>query len=235
MWVRWGQEVVDAVACSALHVLPSNVTAELTHDAILRDVPAGTTTHRDDDPPFAELVAKGLIRAYLASPSGRTLTARYCRKGALMGIATLFSERRPRAHGTTTALVDSRVLALQPTTVRRLAGDPQVARALLNETSERVMEFIEELEINSFGSLRQRLVRHLLDIAADQQQGARLVASLSQEELAGAIGTVREIVVRILRDLREEGLVQTGREGIVLLDPARLHDETYRRGIDPDL
>src|SRR5919204_4837659 len=130
MKIRWDHDVVDAIACSALRILPSELLDELTHDAFLRDVPAGTTTHRDGEPPFAELVVSGLIRAYLASPSGRTLTARYCRKGALMGIATLFSERRPRAHGTTTALVDSRVLALQPTTVRRLAGDPQVARAL---------------------------------------------------------------------------------------------------------
>jgi CRP/FNR family transcriptional regulator len=235
MKIRWDHDVVDAIACSALRILPSELLDELTHDAFLRDVPAGTTTHRDGEPPFAELVVSGLIRAYLASPAGRTMTARYCRKGALMGIATLFSESRPRAHGTTAAVVHSRVLGLQPITVRRLAGDARVARALLNETSERVMEFIEELEITSFGSLRQRLVRNLLDIAADQQQGARLVARVSQEELAGTIGTVREIVVRILRDLREEGLVQTGREGVVLLDPARMYDETYPRGSHPEI
>ncbi len=200
MRLRWDRDVIDAVACSALRILPNDLVTELTSDAILRDTPAGTTTHRDDEPPFAELVVSGLIRAYLVAPSGRTMTARYCRKGALMGIATLFSQSTPRAHGTTTALVDSRVLGLQPATIRRLAGDARVTRALLNETSERVMEFIEELEINSFGSLRQRLVRHLLDIAADQQQGRRLVARVSQGELAGTIGTVREIVVRILRD-----------------------------------
>lgn len=227
MGTPWGEEVTDAVAQSVFAVLPGELVAELTRDAVLRDVPAGTTTHRDDDPPFADLVVGGLIRAYLASPSGRTMTARYCRKGALMGIATLFSEANPSAHGSTTALVDSRVLGLQPATVRRLAEDLRVARALLTETSDRVMTFIEQLELSSFGSLRQRLARHLLDVASEQQQGSLLVARLSQEDLAGAIGTVREVVVRILHDLREQGMVRTGRDGVVLLDPSRLYAETY--------
>jgi CRP/FNR family transcriptional regulator, cyclic AMP receptor protein len=39
------------------------------------------------------------------------------------------------------------------------------------------------------------------------------------------VGTVREVVVRILRDLRQDGVVQTERDRIVLLEPARLIQE----------
>ena len=46
--------------------------------------------------------------------------------------------------------------------------------------------------------------------------------SVSQQELAEAVGTVREVVVRVLRDLRTAGVVRTERGLIVVLDPARL-------------
>jgi hypothetical protein len=52
---------------------------------------------------------------------------------------------------------------LSPETVRALAEhDIRVTRALLRETSARVAEYINELETSAFGSLRQRLARHLL-------------------------------------------------------------------------
>jgi hypothetical protein len=38
---------------------------------------------------------------------------------------------------------------------------------------------------------------------------------------------VREVVVRALRELRAEGLLRTGRDGIVLLDPERLAAEAH--------
>jgi CRP/FNR family transcriptional regulator len=204
------------------------VINRLIDGAVLGDVPAGKATHEEGDPPFAELVVRGLIRGYVSAPNGRTMSIRYCRPGALMGIATLFNERNPRAHGNTTALVDSRILKLHPAVVRELAErDIRVTGALLRETSARVAEYIKEVEASSFASIRQRLARHLLDIAAEQQVGQRLAARASQQELAGAVGTVREVVVRILRDMRIEGLVRTSRSGVELLDPARLDAQTY--------
>ena len=62
--------------------------------------------------------------------------------------------------------------------------------------------------------------RHLLDLASE---GApELVVSVSQQQLAEAVGTVREVIVRVLRELRTAGVVRTERNRIVIVDPARL-------------
>jgi len=74
---------------------------------------------------------------------------------------------------------------------------------------------------------------HLLDLASARVQpggvgrgsGRGLVVQVRQQELASAVGTVREVVVRVLRDLRQDGLVRTERDRIVLLKPARLIQE----------
>jgi CRP/FNR family transcriptional regulator len=49
---------------------------------------------------------------------------------------------------------------------------------------------------------------------------------VSQQELADATGSVREVVARALRDLRAAGIVATTADSVVILDPARLYAET---------
>jgi CRP/FNR family transcriptional regulator, cyclic AMP receptor protein len=99
--------------------------------------------------------------------------------------------------------------------------------------SERVLSFVWELSGSAFATVRQRVARHLLDLAservrgpaAEQRSGSELVVKVSQRELAEAVGTAREVVVRVLRELRQEGVVRTGRDQIVIADPARLIQE----------
>jgi CRP/FNR family cyclic AMP-dependent transcriptional regulator len=51
------------------------------------------------------------------------------------------------------------------------------------------------------------------------------VVSVTQQELADAVGTVREVVVGVPRELRQEGVVRTERDRIVVTDADRLIDE----------
>jgi CRP/FNR family transcriptional regulator len=85
---------------------------------------------------------------------------------------------------------------------------------------------LDEIPGNTFAAVRQRVARHLLDLAAQRGPGreamAEIVVPVSQQELADAAGTVREVVVRVLRELRRDGVVRTERDHIVILDPARL-------------
>jgi CRP-like cAMP-binding protein len=221
-------DVQRALAASSLQTLGPDLIERLVAGARLRDFAAGASIHVAGDPAFAELVVNGLVRGFVAAPDGRTMSIRYGRLGSLMGIATLFNDRTPRAHGNTVALVSSRLVAFRPEVLRDLTRrDLHVAGALLAEISARVGEYIKEIEATSFASARQRLARYLLDVASDQLVGAALEARASQEQLAAGAGTVREVVVRILADMRAERLVNTRRGAVELLDPERLYEETY--------
>ena len=220
-------DVRAAVLKSHLHELPSDVIDELVTGAIRVKIPAGSVTHREGEPgPTLELVISGVVRVFVTAPDGRTMTVRYCRPGALIGAVSLFA-RRFTMPAATQALVDAELLRLSPAVVRRaVARDTRVAQAFLSELSERVLSFIDETPGNSFATVRQRVARHLLDLAAQRGPGrgavAEIVVPVSQRELADAVGTVREVVVRVLRELRRDGVVRTERGHIVILDPARL-------------
>ena len=56
--------------------------------------------------------------------------------------------------------------------------------------------------------------------------GGRLVAQISQQELADAVGSVREVVARALRDFRAAGMVATTGDSVVILDATRLYAES---------
>jgi CRP/FNR family transcriptional regulator, cyclic AMP receptor protein len=220
-------DVRAAVLKSHLHELPPEVVEELMTGAVRMKIPAGAVTHRPGEPArHLELVISGVVRGFVTAPDGRTMTVRYCRPGALIGAVTLFATRftMPAA---AQALVDAELLKLSPAVVRRAAArDPRVAQAFLSELSERVLSFIDEIPGNTFATVRQRVARHLLDLAAQRgpgrEVGAEIVVPVSQQELADAVGTVREVVVRVLRELRRDGVVRTERDHIVILDPARL-------------
>ena len=220
-------DVRMAVEASSLRGLPPRSLTDLSAGARIVDVPTGDTIHHEGETAaHLELVVTGLVRAYVSSPDGRTMTVRYCRTGALLGVATLYAgdANRPFA---VQALSGSKLLRLDPEIVHAVAGrDMRVAQALLTETSERVLSFVAEMSGNAFASVRQRLARHLLDLASERRRGPDLVAPLTQQELADAVGTAREVVVRVLRELRAEGVVETGRHGITIRDPEALFGST---------
>lgn len=223
------EEAWAALARSHLGGLPRATLDRLLRDVADVVVTAGAVLD-PADVPYVHVVVRGLVRLVALLPDGRRATIRYARGGDMIGVASLFSARTGVT--TTIALRESRVLILRPGIVRELAAaDLQVAGALLGELSDRVVGHITELVGNSFAGLRQKVGRHLLDIATVDGLSGAFVARISQAELADAVGTSREVVVRVLHDLRVAGLVETGRNGIVILDAERLHDPTWPRAL----
>lgn len=97
-----------------------------------------------------------------------------------VGILSLYAEPFVMP-ATTQVAVDSVLLAMNPAMVRRLADrDVRAARALLLELSVRAAAITAEIGGSVLSSARQRVARHLLDLAAERQRGAELLASTSQ-------------------------------------------------------
>ena len=220
-------DVREAVRTSHFRHLPSDVLNELLEDAVRTKIPAGSVAHRAlDEDEYLELVITGVIRVFVTAPDGRTMTIRYCRSGELLGAMSLFSDDFTEP-ATKQALVDTQLLMMSPEKVRVLAArDLGVAHALLVELSERARNFVNEIPRTTFATVRQRVARQLLDLASTQQhdgdRDGELAVRITQQDLADAVGTVREVVVRTLRQLRDAGVVRTERDRIVLLDPVEL-------------
>ena len=222
--------VRSAVSLSHLRALPQESLDELFTDSVRTKISAGEVTHREsEDDPYLELVVAGVIRVFVTAPDGRTMTIRYCRPGELLGAMSLFAAEFSEP-ATKQALVDAELLKMSPARVRRLAErDVRVAGAFLTELSERARNFAYEISGNAFATVRQRVARQLLDLASTRpfegRRDGELAVQVTQQDLAAAAGTVREVVVRTLRQLREGGVVRTERDRVIIFNPALLTEE----------
>jgi CRP/FNR family cyclic AMP-dependent transcriptional regulator len=225
-------EVVNVMRRSFLGGLPSPVVDALLADGERTDYPAGSTVYREGSAPRAALVVSGLLRVYMTSREGRQVTVRYARGADVLGTAVLVGG--PINVGVQ-ALAPASLFRINAQTLTRLARqDARVAWAVAEELNRRLYETLQQMAVNAFGSVRQRVAAHLLDLAAAQQRPqARLVARMSQQELADAVGSVREVVARVLRELRLAGIVATSTDSVVILDAARLHGEPYGDSLSP--
>ena len=83
-------------------------------------------------------------------------------------------------------------------------------------------------------SVRERFAVLLLDLARTHgrrtQEGIELAVPLSKQELAGSVGASREMVQRLLRELREQEAVVTGRRALLIRAAGRPAADRRRRG-----
>ena len=219
------REVDDALARSFLADLPPEVVSELHAGGERADYPAGTTIYQPRSEPQTALVVRGLLRNFLVSPEGRQVTYRYTRPGDVLGIPVLVGG--PVNAGVQTVEPSSLFRISARTLTAAVRRDPRVSWAIAQELNRRLYDTLEQTAVNAFGSVRQRVAAHLLDLASAQQHPrGRLVARVSQQELADAAGSVREVVARVLRELRTTGIIATSADRIVILDATRLYAES---------
>jgi PAS domain S-box-containing protein len=106
--------------------------------------------------------------------------------------------------------------------LRLVETDANVARAVLAELSRRLEDVYATVADAAFGTVREKVARHLLALSGDGRPGERRIAPITQQELADGVGTMREVAARALRDLRRDGIIRTAPGSIEILDSARL-------------
>lgn len=227
--VPMDDRVRAAIAGSFLAGLSEAILDRLLDGSQLETAAAGTTTYVPGREPRPALVVSGLLRTYFAGPDGRQVTVRYARPGDVLGVIAAHGGPAP-LH--TQAITDTELLRIDRDAMRELARtEPEFAWALIGELTETIHALWMEVAAAAFATVPQRVARHLLEIAAREQeaQGGTLVARVSQQELADLAGSVREVVARALRELRDDRIVRVSRSGIVVLDAGALAARAWPR------
>ena len=172
------------------------------------------------------VVVSGLLRLYAASQAGRQVTIHYLSAGDLLGAPSAMAPARVALLGLhLRTVMPTHVLHVSPVRFRALvAKDAAAALAVCDKVVDDLLVGQRILVENVFMPVRQRVARHLLDLAV-REDGA-LVVRATQQDLADAIGSVREVVSRAVMSFREQGLLARSPEGLVVLDPAGLHRES---------
>ncbi|MBN9672630.1 Crp/Fnr family transcriptional regulator [Roseibium aggregatum] len=165
------------------------------------------------------LVKSGAIRVYYIDAEGREGTLYWIGPGesCILALNSLFSDMPyPAFAAADTEGVE--FLTLSGKTFRQLfARDPAVQAFLFEQLSGRVYALLSTLEQTMRLPQEERLV--LLLLARADESG---VICLSQERLARDLGTHREVVSRLLRNLAGQNLISLAHKRITIMDRSRL-------------
>lgn len=107
-----------------------------------------------------------------------------------------------------------------------LARSPALRLALLHLIAEQLRQYATRVSDLAFKQVSARLAGVLLAYARPDgvvvPGGAPSGRRFSKKDLAALVGTAREVVVRALKRLEQQGLIAQRPEGIVVLDRAGL-------------
>jgi len=160
------------------------------------------------------LVLAGEIKVSRNSNDGRSLELYRVVPGelCLVSSACLFRTQPLTAHGITTK--PSRLMLVGPELFRRWLETPAFRNDVLGLFAERMADLTALIDAVAFHKLDRRLAAALLG------RGQQLL--VTHQTLADELGTVREIVTRLLRRFEREGWVSLGREQIHIVNGAAL-------------
>jgi CRP/FNR family transcriptional regulator, anaerobic regulatory protein len=178
-------------------------------------VPAGTPLFREHAACQGfPMVLRGEVRVSRSAANGRELELYRVQPGemCLVSSAGLFASQPLTAHGVTTT--DTTLTLLSPPDFETAMADARFRGFVLGLFAQRMADLTCLIEAVAFQRLDSRLAATLLG------HGQQVRAT--HQALADELGTVREIVTRLLHRFERNGWVQLSRECITLCDSTAL-------------
>lgn len=179
-------------------------------------VPKGTVLFHSGQPCRGfPLLLEGSVRVSQTSPGGREIVLYHVEpgQGCLLSGGCLLGHSDYAASGV--AESDVTLLSIPPALFHELMVEHEPFRrfvfGMYGERLAQVMQLVEEV---AFRRLDARLAQLLVERGP--------VVAATQQKLADELGSVREIVSRLLRQFESRGWVELGRERITVRDARAL-------------
>jgi CRP-like cAMP-binding protein len=216
---------------------PSRINEILSDPALdsrQTEVEAGTVFYEPDAPATSlYFIRSGQVRVFQPGRQTGSRLLEILGPGDWFGMPAL-SASSP-TYGTRATAV-SRVGVCQVPAERllaHLANVPAVAAELIGQLATKLRAAYDNATNLVFDDTNQRLIKTLLQFsrtaaAAPQENGEGVVLRITHQQLAQAVGAARETVSLALTQLRQQNLLQTGRNRL-RFSPTALEEFARRR------
>lgn len=178
---------------------------------------------------------KGIAKQFKSAASGQQYIVHLAHKGDIVGLKTVFFE--DNYDSSCEMISEGQVIYIPKEEVRQiLSKHPGTAYNVMSYLAHQLKvadAYRMELAV---GSVRERLAHLILLLAryygSSHGPVAEMTIELTREEMAEMIGTVPETLVRILRDFKDENLLEANGRNIKILDFQSLQDLSV---VDPSV
>ena len=177
------------------------------------------------------IVRSGRARATREHSGGRTITLAAFGPGDVFGELALFEDERRSA--TIEAIEQTGVVAVLGPDMRRLMIEhPGISARLVIALGRRLRETNERLSRQSFQTVQSRVAVVLSELVAQEraeqgEDGADVMVTATQADLAQLAGSSRESASRFLAVLERAGVISQGRGRLVVHDAEALKQYVF--------
>ncbi len=170
---------------------------------------------------YMYIIREGRVKVTKLSEDGREKILEFLSEGDFVGEMALL-ERLPRSASVKT-LTPVRMLALSRSDfIGLLRKSPDLAMSVIQELSHRLRTINEQASALSFQRVKDR-TKGLLERLADEpcdDGSRRRTPTLTHQQIADMIGTSRETVTRVVKELKgDDWLEQEGKHYLVPVQP----------------
>jgi CRP/FNR family cyclic AMP-dependent transcriptional regulator len=168
------------------------------------------------------VIRSGQVKIFMLSSDGREQVLRIASAGDCFNEVPIFDEGSNPANAQ--AVERAELWGIRRTDMRRLVEEhPAIAIGFLKAFAGKLRYFTRKVEDLSFRSVTSRVAKLLLEIAEDDGRGGlRLKQQFTQQEMAGVVGTAREMIGRAFKALEKEGAIRLDRHRVVIVSRAAL-------------
>ena len=161
-------------------------------------------------------LVSGSARSFLSSPEGDERILTIHRSGDLMGEASFF-DQYPRV-SSAMALEDSLVVSIDQQRLDQIFMEhPQLAQPMLRYLASTIRILSDHVDTASLPAIG-RVARYLLTLP----RGENNTVACTHESIGQAIGMSRITVSRAMKQLVQQGAVETGYGTVQILDEGQL-------------
>ncbi len=191
-----------------------------------RQISAGLFLFHQGDPAEVTYVpVKGRLKLTQVTPEGYEVILRYVGVGELTGATAAFGDMAYPASAET--VEETSVLGWDNATMVNLIEQyPRLGLNILQLLSVRLQELQDRLRELSTERVERRIAHALLrlvnQLGRKVETGVLIDLPLSRQDLANMTGTTLYTVSRVLSHWEEEGLIETGREKVLIKQPPKL-------------
>ncbi len=210
--------------------LPEHVQADILQVAVCRSYPAGQVIFLQGEPADRlYILESGWVKSVRMSPDGREQALLFLHPGEVFGDVAVFTG--VPYPGTVLALEPVKLWSISKIEIMRLIKQHnELSVAIIRRLSERILYYVSLVEDLSLRSVEARLARTLLQ-HAEEQDGKMIVPRrpwTTFDEMSTRLGTVRDVLGRVLRSLEQDGILHVERQGIIILKPEELEVRANR-------
>ncbi|MBK3331908.1 Crp/Fnr family transcriptional regulator [Persephonella atlantica] len=181
-----------------------------------------------DEEPGIYIVIDGIVKLIKETADGKTVILRLVTPKEVFGWLVM-GESRPTSTYTAQALVDSKVLYVSNKDFLKLLNlYPALAVKITCDASKMLLEAYDRLKSLAAEKVEGRIANLLLELSKKigKEEDGKIVikAPITRQDLAEMTGTTVETAIRIMSRWKKEGIVNTERGKIEILDPDYLED-----------